>query len=312
MLIFAMYFVFKLYLMDKIKGFIIILDIIRNKGDMHMKIYAFADESGAMIDHQIVAMKRNGLSGLEIRNVDGTNIANITLDKASEVRKKLDDAGLVTWSIGSPIGKVHLEGLDLAAYLDKFRHVLDIAHILGAGNIRMFSFHLPQGKDPALYKNQVIDHIGQLLAVAEGSGVDLCHENEKGIFGDVASRCLELHQALPGLKGVFDPANYIQCGQDTWEGWQMLSPYIKYLHIKDAMADGKVVPSGHGIGNVGKIVASFVQAGGQAVSIEPHLTVFDGLAKLEENGDMSKIGKYVYASADDAFDAACNALKKLI
>ena len=30
-----------------------------------MKIYAFADESGAMIDHQIEALKRNGLDGLE-------------------------------------------------------------------------------------------------------------------------------------------------------------------------------------------------------------------------------------------------------
>lgn len=277
-----------------------------------MRIYAFADESGAMIDHQIASMKRNNLAGLEIRNVDGTNVADISLDKAREVRQKLDDAGLVTWSIGSPIGKVHLENLDFAAYLDKFRHVLDIAHVMGAENIRMFSFHLPNGADPADHKNQVIDYIGRFLAVAEGSGVALCHENEKGIFGDIAPRCLELHQALPGLKGIFDPANYIQCGQDTWEGWQMLAPYIKYLHIKDALADGSIVPSGHGIGNVAKIVADFARNGGEALSVEPHLTVFDGLAKLEENGDISKIGSFVYASADEAFDAACNALKNLL
>ena len=277
-----------------------------------MKIYAFADESGGMIDHQIESMKRNGLSGLEIRNVDGTNISDITLEKAKEVRQKLDNAGLATWSIGSPIGKIHIEKDDFAAHLDKFRHTIDLAHILGAENIRMFSFFLPQDKDPAIFKNEVIDRIGQFLAIAEGSGVDLCHENEKGIYGDIAPRCLELHQAFPTLKGVFDPANYIQCGQDTWEGWQMLAPYIKYLHIKDALADGSIVPSGHGIGNVQKIVTAFAQQGGDALSVEPHLTVFDGLAKLEENGDVSKIGKFVFASADDAFDAACNALKNLL
>ena len=277
-----------------------------------MRIYAFADESGAMIDHQIVSMKRNGLDGLEIRNVDGTNVADIPLEKAREVRKKLDDAGLVTWSIGSPIGKIHIEKDDFAAHLEKFRHTIEVAHILGAENIRMFSFYLPQDKDPAIYKNEVIDRIGQFLAIAEGSGVDLCHENEKGIYGDIAARCLELHQALPGLKGVFDPANYIQCGQDTWEGWQMLFPYIKYLHVKDAMADGNVVPAGHGIGNVGKILAAFAAQGGSDLSVEPHLTVFDGLAKLEENGDVSKIGNFVYATPDDAFDAACAALKKLL
>lgn len=277
-----------------------------------MKIYAFADESGGMIDHQIESMKRNGLSGLEIRNVDGTNISDITLEKAKEVRQKLDNAGLATWSIGSPIGKIHIEKDDFAAHLDKFRHTIDLAHILGAENIRMFSFFLPQDKDPAIFKNEVIDRIGQFLAIAEGSGVDLCHENEKGIYGDIAPRCLELHQAFPTLKGVFDPANYVQCGQDTWKGWQMLAPYIKYLHIKDALADGSIVPSGHGIGNVQKIVAAFAQQGGSALSVEPHLTVFDGLAKLEENGDVSKIGKFVFASADEAFDAACNALKNLL
>ena len=277
-----------------------------------MRLYAFADESSAMIDQQIDAMQRNGLSGLEIRNVDGTNVAQITLDKAREVRKKMDDAGLITWSIGSPIGKIHIENDDFAAHLETFKHVIDVAHVLGSENIRMFSFYIPQDKDAAAYHNEVIDRLGQLLTIAEGSGIDLCHENEKGIYGDIAPRCLQLHQALPALKGIFDPANYIQCGQNTWEGWQMLRSYIKYLHVKDALADGKVVPSGHGIGNVGKIVASFVQAGGQAVSIEPHLTVFDGLAKLEENGDVSKVGKFVYPSPSDAFDAACNALKVLL
>lgn len=277
-----------------------------------MKLYAFADESGAMIDHQIVAMKRNGLSGLEIRNVDGTNVANITLDKAKEVRKKLDDAGLITWSIGSPIGKIHIENDDFAAHLEKFRHVIDVAHVLGSENIRMFSFYIPKDKDSALYKNEVIDRIGQFLDIADGSGIDLCHENEKGIYGDIAPRCLELHQALPALKGIFDPANYVQCGQDTWAGWQLLAPYIKYLHIKDAMPDGSIVPSGHGIGNLGKIVSSFAQAGGNALSVEPHLAIFEGLSKLEENGDMSKIGNFVYATRDEAFDTACNALKALL
>ena len=91
-----------------------------------LNIFAFADEASGQIDKQIVAMQRNSLQGLEIRGVDGQNISDITLEKAREVRRKLDDAGLVTWSIGSPIGKVHLANLDFPAYLDKFRHVLDI------------------------------------------------------------------------------------------------------------------------------------------------------------------------------------------
>ena len=47
-----------------------------------MKIYAFADESSSVFDEQILAMKRNGLDGIEIRGVDGTNVSEITLEKA--------------------------------------------------------------------------------------------------------------------------------------------------------------------------------------------------------------------------------------
>ena len=48
------------------------------------------------------------------------------------------------------------------------------------------------------------------------------------------------------------------------------------------------------------------------LSIMIWTAVFDGLAKLEENGDVSKVGKFVYPSPSDAFDAACNALKVLL
>ena len=78
-----------------------------------MRIYAFADEASPAIDGQIAAMRRNGLNGLEIRGVDGENISTISLEKAKEVRRKLDDAGLCIWSIGSPIGKIDIETGDL-------------------------------------------------------------------------------------------------------------------------------------------------------------------------------------------------------
>ena len=55
------------------------------------RLYAFADEADPNVDGQIAAMLRNGLQGLEVRNVDGTNVSSITLEKAREVRQKLDD-----------------------------------------------------------------------------------------------------------------------------------------------------------------------------------------------------------------------------
>jgi len=273
-----------------------------------MNIYAFADEACGLIDGQIAALRRNGLQGLEIRGVDGANIADITIEKAHEVRRKLDDNGLSVWSMGSPIGKIGIVDGDFPAHLEKLRHVLALADVLGAKNLRMFSFYMP-GADIAPWRQKVIDQMGQMIEAAQGTGVTLCHENEKGIYGDVAPRCRELLDIFPTLANIFDPANFIQAGQDTLEGWKLLADRTKYLHIKDALADGHVVPAGKGIGNVKAILDDFRARGGSAVTIEPHLTVFAGLKDLERAGEETKIDEFSYESSDAAFDAACNALK---
>lgn len=206
-------------------------------------------------------MERNGLQGLEIRGVDGENVSDISLDKAREVRRRLEDAGLTVWSVGSPIGKIDLEKDDFAAHLDKLRHTLDVGRELGAKHLRMFSFYIPAGRTPESCRQQVVDQMGEMLRVGEGSGLLFCHENEKGIYGDVASRCKELLDLFPALVGVFDPANFIQCGQDTWEAWELLASRTYYMHIKDALADGNVVPAGHGIGQVKRILDAYRSPG---------------------------------------------------
>ena len=196
--------------------------------------------------------------------------------------------------------------------MEKFKHTLEIADILGAQNIRLFSFYINSDKDFDRYKNEVIDRLGTFCEIAEHSGICICHENEKGIYGDIPERCLELHNALPSLKGIFDPANFVQCGVDTLKAWQILKNHIHYMHIKDALVNGTVVPAGSGDGNIQKIAAEYIQQGGTAFTIEPHLTVFEGLKALEREGDTSVIGEFNYPDADSAFDAACNAFKKII
>lgn len=275
-----------------------------------IKIYAFADEASSMIDEQIAALKRNGLQGLEIRGVDGTNISDITAEKAKEVKAKLDANGLITWSIGSPLGKIKINE-DFADHMEKFKHTLDIANALDAKNIRLFSFYIPKEINPADCKNEVIERLAQFVEAAKGTGINLCHENEKGIYGDIPERCLEIHKALPELKGIFDPANYIQCGVDTLKGWELLKDYIYYMHIKDSKTDGFVVPAGMGDGNVPAIVKDFIARGGNSFTIEPHLTVFKGLEGLEQEGEETKMA-FKYPDSNSAFDAACDAFKKLI
>lgn len=279
-----------------------------------IRIYAFADEAGSKISEQIAAMKRNGLSGVELRGTEYGNVSDLSLEHAREIAKRLADEGLEVWSLGSPLGKIGVDA-PFEPEIEKLKRTLEIADIMGARNIRMFSFYLPRGAEPEKYSAQVIGRLSEMAYVTDTlhSGITLCHENEKGIYGDNAERCLEILENVPEIVGVFDPANFIQCGVDTLKAWELLKDRIRYLHIKDALADGRVVPAGKGIGNVAEIVGEYRAMGGRALTLEPHLTVFKGLSALEQEGERSQIGEvYTYPDADSAFDAACSALKEII
>ena len=277
-----------------------------------INIYAFADEASPMLSGQITAMQRNGLQGLEIRGVDGVSVADISLAKAREIRRAMDDAGLKTWTIGSPIGKIAIDG-DHPTHIEKFRRTLEVAQVLGAENIRLFSYYIPEGKDPDDFRGAVIDRLGELFSYGYDSGIRLCHENEKGIYGDNARRCLDLLTVFPKIYGIFDPANFIQCGQETPEAWEMLKERIFYLHIKDALVDGTVVPAGFGEGHLDAILKDFAERGGSAVTVEPHLQVFSGLDALEKPSENRRLGgAFQFRDHDEAFDTACDALKRLV
>ena len=178
-----------------------------------MKLCAFADEAATNLKDQIAALERNGISLLEIRHIDGINISDISAEHAREVRKMLDFHGIKVWSIGSPIGKYPLSE-PFAPHLDTFMHTTELAEILGAAKIRLFSFFTKAEADAEREKEEVLLRMRALCESAP-QGLSLCHENEKEIFGDTIVNCLALHRELPRLRAVFDPANFVQCGEDA-------------------------------------------------------------------------------------------------
>lgn len=275
---------------------------------MNYRLCAFADEADQLLTGQIAALQRNGISLLEIRGVDGENISVLSPAKVKEVAHLLKENGISVWSIGSPTGKIKLSD-DWNAHVDSFKGMLDAAATFGTKAFRMFSFFDAQNE-----KNEVIDRLGTLCDIAKDYDVKLCHENEKGIFGDTPERTRILLDALPQLGGIFDPANFIQCGANILPAWELLKDRIDYLHIKDALADSTVVPAGYGLGHLDTIVPDFLRRGGEVLTVEPHLAEFTGLQGLEKEGDRTIVGSSLFSYRDnhESFDAAVNALKKIL
>lgn len=281
---------------------------------VQFRLSAFADEYNPEIDKQIAWLTANNVDMLEIRGVDGTPVAEITLEKAREVKAKLDKAGISISAIGSPAGKINIKD-DFAPHLEQFKHLCEIAHILEAKRMRIFSFFMPEGDDPEIWFDEVVSRLSQFCDIAEKEGIVLCHENEKQIYGDIPERCIKLHKALGGrLKCVFDHANFIACDVEAYPyAYNIVKDAVCYMHIKDASAEKEMVVAGDGIGRIPETIESIKNdfEGEFILTLEPHLIEFDGLAGLESEGHTSNVGNK-YANTDEAFAAALAAVKKCI
>jgi sugar phosphate isomerase/epimerase len=275
---------------------------------------AFADEASKEIGGQIAALKRNKIKNIELRNIDSKNIFKFNEAEAHELKKLLDENDIRVPSIGSPIGKVSLD-CDFPKYLESCKRFLNIANIMNSKMIRVFSFFPPEGVSIDDCLDEVVDKLGAIIELAESAGILCCHENEKGIYGDLGRRCVKLYSAFDGrLGGIFDPANYVQCKELPSLIYNNLEKYITYFHIKDALLKtGQVVPSGEGDGAIPELLVKynlFRKAKSILLTVEPHLKVFAGLENLHDDTSVNQA--FVYNSNDESFDAAVNALKKIL
>lgn len=271
----------------------------------------FADEIAASLDTQMQVLEKLHMNHIEMRGVDGRNFVEYSEEEAREIKKRLEDRGFALSAVGSPIGKIRITD-DFAPHMELFKHTVELAHIMDTVNIRMFSFYGPEGQESiGSYRGKVMEQLGQFVDYAAANGIVLLHENEKGIYGEMADGCLDILKQFAGehFKAVFDFANFVQARQDTLEAFEMLKPYIAYIHVKDALLkDGSVVPAGYGDGNVKEILGRLKADGYRGyLSLEPHLSEFTGFSSLEKDG---KIGKKL--SGEEAFTLAHDALVKIL
>ena len=277
----------------------------------HIILSGFSDEIAPELDLQLAAIREWGLSHIELRAADGVNVSDFSTEKGKEVKNKLAGAGVSVSSIGSPIGKIGVEE-DFAPHLEKLKRTLEIQKELGAPYLRMFSFYIPQGRAPEDFREEVLDRVGRMVEEAAAWDSVLLHENEKGIYGDSAPRCKELLEAFygPHFKAVFDFANFVQVGQQTLPAYELLKPYVEYVHVKDAQwGTGAVVPAGQGDGHVKEILTDLIGGGWKGfLSLEPHLTDFAGLAALEQ--DPQKRGSAL--DGKSAWKLALDSLKEIL
>jgi len=244
-----------------------------------IRLSAFADEISPSLDEQVATLQREGIRHLDLRSVWNINVLDLSDAQIRQVKQTLDTSGLGVAAIGSPLGKVAIDS-PFEATLQKLERAIQVAQMLGTPFIRIFSFYPPskaQGANiaTAAYRDEVTRRLSLMIERARAVNITLLHENEKDIYGDTITRCVDLMQSCEDehFRTVFDPANFIQCAQVPYpDAYEALRPWLAYVHVKDALPNGSVVAAGEGAGRWPDLLSRLRADGYNGfLSLEPHL-----------------------------------------
>ncbi|MBX7103540.1 MAG: sugar phosphate isomerase/epimerase [Gemmataceae bacterium] len=238
---------------------------------------AFADEIDPDPVKQLDVLEACGVKYIELRSIHQTNVLALSDEQVAEFETLIRRRGFGISAIGSPIGKVPIDE-PFGPHLLKFDRAIDLARRLGTPNIRVFSFYPAAGEDERNWPGRRAEVIRRMRMLAErvaNAGVRLVHENEHRIYGDSPGRVADLLTSVdrPALVAAYDPANFVFCGYDPWEGWLKCRDRVCHLHIKDWVhgeAHGRV--AGAGQGRIRDVLTDAVRRGYDGFAVlEPHL-----------------------------------------
>jgi sugar phosphate isomerase/epimerase len=260
----------------------------------------FADEAGKSIDTQIRATKELGWTRIESRDIDGTNLTDISDEKFDEVCQKLSEAGVTIDCFGTAVanwGKHPRKEEDFQSSLASLKRAIPRMQRLGTKVLRGMSFVAVKDETPDSpeLEKLIFDKLRQLVKRCEDGGVIYLHENCNNYGGMSYEHTLRLLDQIqsPNFKLVFDTGNPVGTDrrigappypkQSSWEFYSYVKEFVQRVHIKDCIFTrdtGALFPElvhtfpGEGNGDVRKVIEDLKKRGYEGVlSIEPHLAV---------------------------------------
>ena len=161
---------------------------------------------------------------------------------------------------------------------------------LGTDKIRIFSYYPYENINEDDYRMRVIERTIKKIEYLGPYNIVLVHENECGIYGATAQRCVDLVEAVNSykLRLAYDPANFVCCGiKDNIETcWPLMKEYVWHVHIKDWKLGQEIASiPGQGDGQIKELLEELAKMKYEGfLTMEPHLNVagrFRGSTKIE-------------------------------
>ena len=252
-----------------------------------MYLTGIADEASQDIKTQIEVTRQLGWNAIESRFINGKNIHDLSEDVFDEVCETLDGSGVYINAFGSAIANWGKDVRDDFSITEaEINRTIPRMKRLGAKFVRVMSYKVVEGVE--LMAEERIKRLKLILDAFAAEGITVVHENCMNYGGMSWQHTLELIDALPGLKLVYDTGNPVfnrdhskeeNQWQDPWEFYQHIKDHIAYVHVKDCLnpspdSGNKEVYTypGDGQGRVLDVMSDLKTSGYDGgISIEPHL-----------------------------------------
>lgn len=210
-----------------------------------MEISFVNDEFSDNIDEALAFAKKNGLKYIELRQISGKNVTELSKEEAFSLANKIASAGILVSAIASPFLKwkqnetdFNIFGQPVASETDYFISLMDLADIFGAPNIRIYSY-LKQD-------DLTIDELGIKLdaysQLALDRGIGLLLENDGLCNIDTIHKMHQLFAtySFSNIFPLLDLGTMLALADDFIpHELQDLIGMCLYFHIKDYDADLK-------------------------------------------------------------------------
>ncbi len=249
------------------------------------------DEAGNSLSSQIQATRELGWTHLEARNVQLPGFPKANLHEIPEAAfdqavGMLEEAGIQVYCFGSTImnwAKKVSDPFDIT--LGEVGRAIPRMQRLKTRFVRIMSFK--PGDEEDRIPDEAKRRVAEVVRRFTDAGITPVHENCMNYGGMSWRHALELAEAAPGMRWVFDTANPVFNAdrslakpwkrQDPWEFWTQVRELTVHIHVKDARwndakNDADYTFPGEGDGAVRRILADAMARGYDAgLSIEPHM-----------------------------------------
>jgi len=278
-----------------------------------MYLTGFADEAATDIDGQIQATRELGWKYIEVRNIDGENIYNLTEEKFELVFTKLKNAGIKINCFASAIanwGKQITDPFEIT--IQEVQRAIPRMQKLGTKLVRIMSYDILRDDKGMVLKNQMEEErftrLREICRMFKEADITPVHENCMNYGGMGYTYTLKLLENVPGLRLVFDTGNppliddftknYPYPKQSSWKFYSHIKKYILYVHIKDSFFDRKANRErytfpGEGQAEIKRIVKDLLESNYKGgFSIEPHMAVVFHDANIQSE-DKFRFNNYI-------------------